>query len=536
MGLFDGIRRALVGGDVAALREELRQSNGNVGLLSEALAEAERQRLPMSGAVAGLLQESLAELDLSMEDHKWLAFSRIGTEFDRRQLGDIWRLSLLMYLANPLINRAVNLQSYYVWGQGVGIKAKTPLINEVVQAFLDDPKNQAELTSHQSRTLKEVDLQVYGNLFFVLFTDAEGYVLLRTIPALEIADISANPEDRKDVWYYKRQWQRAALDMATGNVVSGQQTAYYPDWRYKPEGGKPDTIGGASVEWDTPVYHVKVGGMADMRFGVPEIYQAIDWARAYNHFLEDVATLMRAYSRFAMAITTPGKAGTAAALAMFGTTVGSIGGTSSEMNPPPVVGSTFVGTNDYKLGAVRTAGATTSAEEGRRFLLMVCAATGLPESFFGDVSVGTLATAKSLDRPTELKFSDRRTLWADVLHDILAYVIDKAVAVGRLPEIDPDTGEDIDRHIDISFPPILEHSITESVQAIVSAATLDGKAAAGTIPDTKILSRMLLTALGQEDVDEVLAGLFPEGETPPTEAMTEAVRELRAALAKMQEG
>ncbi len=520
----------LVARDMVALR-------GNVALLSEALVEAERQRSPGGGSVAGLLQESLVELDLSMEDRKWLAFSRIGTEFDRRQLGDIWRLSLLMYLANPLINRAVNLQSYYVWGQGIGIKAKSPLVNEVVQAFLDDPKNQTEISSHQAHTLKEVDLEVYGNLFFVLFTDAEGCVRMRTIPAVEIADISANPEDRKDVWYYKRQWQRASLDMATGNVVAGQATAYYPDWRYKPEGGRPDTIGGALVEWETPVYHVKVGGMADMRFGIPEIYQAIDWARAYTHFLEDVATLMRAYARFAMAITTPGKAGTAAALAMFGTTVGAIGGTSSETNPPPVVASTFVSDNNYKIGAVRTAGATTSAEEGRRFLLMVCAATGLPESFFGDVSVGTLATAKSLDRPTELKFQDRRTLWADVLHDILAYVVDAALAAGRLPEIDPDTGEDVDRHIDITFPSILEHSITESVQAIVSAATLDGKAPAGTIPDTKMLARMLLTALGEQDVDETLEALFPpEGAVPPTEAMVEAVRELRAALVKMQEG
>ena len=62
---------------------------------------------------------------------------------------------------------------------------------------------------------------------------------------------------------------------------------------------------------------------------------------------------------------------------------------------------------------------------------MVAAATGLPESFFGDVSVGTLATARSLDRPTELKFHSRQTLWADVLRDLLGYVIDQAVTAPR---------------------------------------------------------------------------------------------------------
>lgn len=519
MGILTDIRRALVGDELAALSEQLRASDANLALLQEQL-----------------VQETLAELELSIEDKQWISLSKVWGDFDRRQLKDIWDLSRLMYLKNPLINRAVNLQAYYVWGQGVQIEAKSALVNERVQAFLDAPRNTVELTGHQARTLKESDLQVYGNLFFVLFTDkVSGAVTVRSIPADEVTDIICNPEDRKEPWYYKREWSQSSLDPASGVVAAKYQIAYYPDWRYRPGNGKPETIGASPVQWDTPVYHLRIGGLSDMKFGVPEVYQAIDWARAYKSFLEDWATIVRAYARFAWQMRTPNKAGVAAAKAKFGTTLGT-GGTSSETNPPPVTGSMFVGREGYELQPVRTSGATTSAEDGRRLLLMVCAATGMPESFFGDVSVGTLATAKSLDRPTELKFSDRRSLWADVLGDILQYVVDAALAAATnpLPEIDPETGEDIDRHIDISFPPILEHSITESVGAIVSAATLDGKAPAGTIPDTKMLSRMLLTALGAQDVDELLEQLFPEDQqTPPVEAMTEAVRELRAALMKV---
>ena len=71
------------------------------------------------------------------------------------------------------------------------------------------------------------------------------------------------------------------------------------------------------------------------------------------------------------------------------------------------------------------------------------------------------------------------------------------------------TGEPIDRHVDIDFPSILAHSKKDEIAGIVSAATLNGKAAAGTI-DPKTVSRLLLTALGQDDVDDLLDELYPE--------------------------
>jgi hypothetical protein len=304
------------------------------------------------------------------------------------------------------------------------------------------------------------------------------------------------------------------------------------------------------VVWDAPVYHVKVGGLSDMRFGVPETYSALDWARAYKEFLEDWATIVRAYSRFAFQMTTKGgKKGLAAAKAKLGTTIGT---GARETNPPPNAGSILAVPDGQKLDPIRTAGATTKAEDGRRMLLMVAAATGLPETFFGDASVGSLATAKSLDRPTELRFCDRQTLWAGIHNDILQYAIDRVAIAPRgklsgtwvindehderrvVLEIDPETGEPIDRHIDIDFPPVLEHDKKADIEAVIMAATLDGKAAAGTI-SPKVVSRLLLTALGEDDIDDLLDELFPEDEegnvnTEAEESFVEAVRSLREAL------
>src|SRR5690606_26615419 len=102
-------------------------------------------------------------------------------------------------------------------------------------------------------------------------------------------------------------------------------------------------------------------------------------------------------------------------------------------NPPPLTGSTFVAGEGTSLQPVRTSGATVSAEDGRRLLLMVAASSGLPETFFGDASIGTLATAKSLDRPTELMMEDRQKLWRDVFINILEFVRLWAVKAPRGP-------------------------------------------------------------------------------------------------------
>lgn len=514
------------------------------------------------------LSERLAALEFALENADWrLLTMQADQEFSRDGLRAITELARIMFLKNPLIKRAVKVQRLYVWGQGWSVKASDDEINAVLSAFLDDPKNQVELTGHQARIQKETELQTDGNLFFVFFVNqVTGRVRIRSIPFDEVQEIICNLEDAKDPWYYKRTWTQTAM-MADGAIESKTMTAFYPDWRYNPT-VKPDKFGAHSVRWDAPIYHVRVGGFSNWKYGVSEIYAAIDWARAYKEFLEDWASIVRAYRRFAFQLTTPGgKSGIAAAKAKLGTTYGNTG-TGAETNPPPVTASTFIAGEGTSLQPVRTSGATVSAEDGRRISLMVAAATGLPETFFGDVSVGTLATATSMDRPTELAMKDRQTLWSDIHTDIFLFVLLWAVKAPQGPlrglgmiESEVDDGEiverliwneDVDPHIDIDFPPVLYEEIGRRVEAIVNAATLSGRQLAGTM-DLPTLTRMLLIALGEDDVDEIVEQLFPNGEVPEqaqpstdqgdvperpqAEAlMVAAVQELRSTLIRLQEG
>jgi hypothetical protein len=495
-----------------------------------------------------LLKESIASLELGLEDIGWLRLlAESDREFSRAGLTEIIRRSRYMFLKNPLINRAVTIQSYYVWGQGVTIKCEDETEQAAIDAFMDDPKNRAELTCHQTRTMKEQTLQVTGNLFFVFFPDTRtGAVRVRSIPVDEIQDIVCNPEDSKDPWFYRRVWSQATTAGGSPGAMSG----YYPDLM-----ADPAKIAGVSLPngkmLEYPVYHVKVGGLDDMRFGVPETYQALDWAKAYKDTLEDDATRSRALAKFAWNMSTKGGSkGIAAAKTKLGTTQ-----TTSvyETNPPPLVGSTFIGQEGVTMDPVKIAGAMPVSDHARPMKLMVCAAVGLPETFLGDVSVGTLATAKSLDRPTELKFTDRQELWKSILQTILGYVV-------RVKTNSKEVSK-----INVSFPPILEHDIDATVSSWVKAATLDGKQSAGTV-DKDTLSRALLTALGAQNIDEIMEKVVAEEEERQAKAdeiaaqmkaaapvpgavpgqkpeppiaqtveamMIEAVRELRAKLGEM---
>jgi hypothetical protein len=493
-----------------------------------------------------LLQERLAELEFALEDEGWVRLGLEGQrEFSRSGLKRIAAMSRLMYLKNPLIQRGINVKTYYVWGQGVQIQARDDTVNTVLQRFLDDPGNRDELTGHQARMLKEIDLGVEGNVFLTLFPSIKtGHVRVRSIVPDEIADIWTNPEDTRERWYYVRRWTQRTIN-SVGQYETKALAALYPDWRYRPR-NRPASYGGLAINWESPVYHVRVGGLSGMRFGVPETYSSLDWARAYKDFLTDWATLVRSLSKFAWRMTTAGR-NVKAAKKKLATTLDL---DNLESNPPPTAGSAFVGTDAVNIEPIPKTGATTSAEDGKQLRLMVASAMDIPDTILsGDPDQGNLATAKTLDRPTELAMSTRQTLWADVFRDLCLFVIRANVLAtrGKLTgtvNVDEDgietielTGLDDDAlTIDITFPEILEHDTDAAVTAIVNAATLGGHVNANVIDNTTLV-RLLLTALGVDDVDELVDDIVDTLDNEPDdpanateEAFAEALRDLRAAI------
>jgi hypothetical protein len=523
--------------------------------LADALTGGKLSRLQETGhqtaTELALVKESLQRLEQMLHAPEWRMMTMDAQqEFSRAGMRTIVDLARLMRLKNPIIQRGSEIQRLYVWAQGATISARDFRVNEVIQRFMDDERNRDELTTHQARGERETELQESGNLFFRFFIDPQnGRIRLRTIDVQEIDDIICNPDDKKEPWFYRRVWVERKLDGSTKT-----HTAYYPDWRFHDwetpvyrEMLRHRDGGAGTIDWETPVYHVAVNRLG--RWGVCEFYAANDWARAYKSFLEQLASVWSSLARWAAKLSgVKGGRGIAAARQAL----------ASQGNPdsPPLTGSLAIVPEGQDLQPFRTAGATMSADDGRRLLLMAIMPFGFPETFYADASVGTLATAKSLDRVTELKILDRQTLWASIHEAIFDFVLFHAVnaPAGPLRGLarvvrEPDGeewsyrlqwNEDIDPTVLVEFPSIIEHDVQAAVGAVIDAVTLKGQPAAGTIPG-EVATRRLLTELGFSDVDEIMEIWRDEQERmaidgePDDTAVAEAMREYQQIMTSVNE-
>lgn len=491
-------------------------SGGQLNSLSEAV-ELYGQMAFTEHSNNELLQERIAELELALDD---VGYERIGDsnfdkQFTKASIDKIAAMARVYWLKNPLVKRAVATQANYVFGQGVDVVAADEDVQTVVDAFMEDSKNRAELTGEQAMLTKETELQVTSNLFFTFFTDPlNGATRVRTIPLSEITRIIYNPDDSKEPWYYYRQWQQPK---EPGSQKYEMHQAMYPDINYMPKGGLPKHFNGIEVMALNPVYHVKTNCLSDMEYGVSEIYAAIDWAKAYKDFLEDWYTIVKSLSKFAWKATSKsGATGMAQAKQVL---EGAINGGSNPMNSdlPGQAAQVWMSSDNFDLAPMPKSGATVAVDDGRRALLMVCAATGIYEHYFGDPSTGNLATAKAMEQPMLLMFQERQELWTDVFNTILGYVINQSALKpgGKLRGVMSfnDYGEsyvdmgDTDRSVDVKFPPILQEDVNERIDAIVKSVTLSGQTPANTI-DLKTATTQMLTALG-EDTD-IVDKLFPD--------------------------
>jgi hypothetical protein len=507
----------------------------------QAVTEAATVPLAEAAALANqleLAQESLAGLEqLAREDVGW---RRLGIEqentFTRAGLVTIHGICLTAAIKSPLIKRGMGIRRNYVWGQGVEIAAKTTVdgdttVNTVVQEFLDSPEYQRTLGSAQAREERENDLLIRGEFFIAAIDDGAGTVRPRLIPPAQVVDYITSPDDTGEVWFYKRTWTVNRVNLDTGAQERVESTEWHPTLDYQPgDRDRRPFIGGAPVRWDAPVQHCAVNSLTDACWGIPDIYPALDWARAYADFLTQWAILMRALSRYAWRTTAPG-----AKAAKVKSALGAAAGTDPVTGEPRVGGNALM-SPDVTLEAIPKSGATIDADSGKPLAGMAAAALDVPLTMLlaDPGSTGARAVAETLDRPLELTALARQAIWADWCRALLAHVLTVAAANRRLPgatvqqrgsrqlvtlaDGQPPT-------VDVDFPPITDLTVSERLDAAVKADML------GTVPPL-IVVRYALEALGVEDIDEVLDTLTDDN----GEFLDPRVAAAAAAIAREQDG
>ncbi|WP_141576137.1 hypothetical protein [Actinomadura sp. WMMA1423] len=479
------------------------------------LAEAVRAER----AMVSHLTETLSDLESRMNEPGWQRLTAMADqEFSRDGLRQITAVCRIMALKNPLIKRGLSLRASYVFGQGVQTSARAQGkrpgeqdVNDVVQRFLADPSNRRTFSSLGACEDLERALGSDGNLFFALFTRPKtGRVQVRTIPWDEITDVITNPQDRSEPWFYRREWYEE--EQTGSGVVDRRRIAYYPALGYRPRlrprrmsfAGQGDG-GLVEVFWDAPVLHVAVNSPLHWKWGIPDSYAAVDWARAYTEFLTDWARLIKSLSRFAWRLTTPGRK-----QAQARARIAAAPSHDRLTGEPNSAGATAMLPPDMALESIPKSGATIDSESGRPLAAMIAAALDLPVTMLlGDPGVtGSRATAQTLDQPTELAMQMRRELWTDVRRTILDYVIDQAVkapmgALSGTVTLDEDGLErieldgDTDRTVDITWPDLDDVNPAQVIEAITLADQT-------TYLPPLVVARLLLDALGVKNIDEII--------------------------------
>jgi hypothetical protein len=482
-----------------------------------------REQLLASEEHNELLQESLADLELAAEDRGWrrLGFE-MEMEFSREGFTQVVRNCRVMAIASPLVKRGLQLRIGYIWGQGVEVQARAGEqaeqdVNAVVQAFWDDPSNQTAFTSSQAQEENERTLGTDGNLCLAFFTNPlTGRVQVRVTPFEEIVDKIANPQDRDEPWFFLRQYQGTVVKpfrTAAGDMTTRSREAtikvIHPALGYRPV-SRPTSIDGIPVLWDQPILHIPVNRPNAGKWGIPDAYASLPWARAYEGFLTDWARLVKALSKFAWRLTGDKQTKASKAVQKLRTAMPRPG--SQAPGQDSTAGQVAAMGPGQQLEAIPKTGATIDSESGKPLAAMVAAALGIPVTLLlaDPGTTGARAVAETLDKPTILEMGMRRELWRSVIETVTSYVIDQAVKAPRGPLKgtvirDRATGQEVitlagevERTVEVTFPPLNELDPIKLVAALVDADST------GKLPDVWMV-KALLKALGERDIDEVIA-------------------------------
>lgn len=445
--------------------------------------------------VEELIQEATQTVEdqLRLEDVGWVALGGTSAAIisDAARILNM-NISRLYAVKDPLAKQSIRLWTDYTFGSGLTWSTEHENAKKVLEAFWNSSSNKSVLSARGQRMSSD-KLLIDGDIFFALFLGTEEEQRIRRIDPLEITNIISNPEDEADIWFYKREWTDKA---ATSH------TKYYRDWT-NPKGDPPSGIEEKDVA-DALIYFLNYNTTSQR--GNPLLLPALDWIRQYRRFLASRIAVMLALARFAWRSKVKG--GQAA--------VDKIKGKTNEQELP--AGSTIVENMGVDTTPIKTeSGAAAAYRDGKMIQHQIFATAGFPEQYYGDISTGNLATAKTVELPVQKMITSYQAVWLDTYKDINEIVL----AHNKIPESN--------WYVDMDLPPIAPADVSQVAEALVKIL--------GTMPelaDSEDVKQIALLTLGINDPAEVLASISKEAKKHPEAALARELKRFREAIKKEQ--
>lgn len=448
-----------------------------------------------------LIREATQQVEdeLEIEDQGWYragTAAQVITELSRQ---DYVKLSRLYYTKDPLAKQAIRLWTDYTFGTGMTWSCEDDKANNALSGYWNARENQVVLSAKGQRRAS-TKLLVDGELFIALFMGPQGKVTVRLIDPLEITELITDPDDKENERYYRRMWFDTHGQM---------HDDYYPSHRNNQDVGCLDYAGhmvrATFNGRDVLVYHLAWDNLTNR--GMPLLLPAIDWIKQYRRFLASRVAIMLALARFAWKDKVSG--GTAAMAAA-----------KAEYHEQEIAaGSVKIENLGRDLQPIRTdTNARNAYDDGRMLKLQVASAVGIPEQYFGDISIGNLATAKTVELPMMKMFQSYQQVWSDAFQDMDELILEH-------------NGISTDTYIDRDFPPIAPADALAAAQAL--AAIIMAMPELAMIRDVQ---QVALLSLGINDPGEVLKQLENESESIDSVLIGKALREIKKVIIAKEKG
>jgi len=433
------------------------------------------------------------ETELNLEDKGWINFSASTGDVisSAERIANV-KLSRLYAVKDPLGKQAIRLWTDYTFGSGMAWDTEDKEAKRVLESFWDARANRKILGAAGQRKSSDKVL-TDGMVYFAIFLGAEGETKIRRIDPLEIKEIITNPDDKEDERYYRREWS---------NTQGKPQKAIYRSTDNKADIPTNDAAGNSVTSTEEALVY-----RFEYNDGNPLLLPALSWIKEYRHFLASRIAIMLALARFAWRSKVKGGQ----------TAVDAI---KTKTNDQEIAAASHLVENmGVDTTPIKTeTGAQQAYQDARLIRLQICAAVGIPEQYFGDISTGNLATAKTVELPLQKMFESYQKVWSDAYKDINDVVLEHN-------DIPADK-----RYVDMDFPAIAPTDVVATATAIVQILQVMPEFAYS--PDVQ---QVALMTLGINDPAEVLDELAKEAKKNPNIELSKVLKLFRESLEKKEE-
>lgn len=338
----------------------------------------------------------LSDIILAIEDYNWVPLGfDLEEEIPLKTVREYSKLSRALTAVNPLIKNGVAVRTAYIWGQDVEFQKLSGK-----EKYLNDLQNRKYLFSSEAKIENEKALATDG-VFLFLANRAKNTGM--RVPLDQITDVLSNPDNREEIWFYKRSWTQHTMD-TNGTTQKEEKAFYYPTDFYLEygDGGKPKIINDTPVDYSQVMVDHRVNAQTGWRYGLPDVMAVVFWAKAHKTFLEDQAALVKSYSKIAFKATTVQAEGAKAAAAQIAM--------SQNEEAGGIIGLA-AGSNLQAVG--RTAG-SVDFEVGKPLAGYVAAGLSVPlQDLLADGSESNRSGAEALDRSKLAIMKSRQDSWKE---------------------------------------------------------------------------------------------------------------------------